>query len=973
MLCLIRPQRRRHSWCIRAACFLPLAGLYVRGAQAQSYDFHIEVIGPSTMYAGSDAYFQLKPVKVNPPQYAKFFYSATLSGQPLTYSVSCRNATCPIDTLGRYFDLGIPILRVSIPATQPPAMYSVNVTVQSEGITKKLTLPLRVLPPAARLPNPSFLPSVPIPGLAKWQTVMGQVGRKCDPTFDYGNFTYEGTDWYYDGARVYFQIGDYTGDRSWDACALNIARQYRDHVLATNGKINGYRLFTRGLRMAYERTGDSSYRDAAIMLSTGAGLYNYELSVDEAMIRENAYEVNALIDAERLGQPRSRHLLRLVNYLIGHYDRLFAQKKYTLHQTFFDGLAAEALIDYYDLTGDPRIPPTIKLMLDWLWDYGWNKSTYQMVYNPDPLGPTCASGCQWYLTDLINLVVPAYGWYWRVTGDTVYQQRGDELFSHALDTTIGAGKMFSQNYHWSFDYVRWRSVDSTQSCMYTLSSSTTAVAAGGGTVSVQVVTPPACPWSTHSDVSWATFSSQQNAGNGTAKIAVSQNSGTSVRSGTVRIGNQAIIITQSAAVGGIIDGGTTGGTAGVGNRSIEVPGTQYGSATGLGSTVAGNTPLRIEARFHNWSLLNGGNSRGTVGLTGFRLFWEEGQPNVICQAPYDYGSVKLPVSGRTDFFVRCQRDVANNRVTGEIWNADGSGYFAGTAGIGKWAESLNLTYVIFGRSSWEIANAAFRVGFLRMYNTVKPLTVVPFEGSERGNIANYEFENNTDDTSGNGRHLKMSINPVFADTLASARRSIGVPVTLYGSTPGLGSEAAGNTPIRIEARIHNWSLASGGNSRGTFGFEGFRIVWIPGQPTVMCRAPYDSTSINFIELPVSGRTDFYVRCQRDVANNRVTGEIWNSDGSNYFADTVSITKWAQTLNLKSIVFGRWSWETSSAAFRAGFLRISNTIKPLGAPLSETTGSGNVASYEFDNDTKDTSGNNRHLTTNVPPAFFATPN
>jgi hypothetical protein len=963
--------RRTRPSCAHIASLLSLIVASVQVCSAQAYDFHLDVLGPFSAYAGSEAYFQLSPVAVNPPQYAKFFYSVSLSGNPVQYSLSCRIRTCSMDALGRYFDLGIPILRVSLPANQAPGLYSVVVRTDSEGITKTTNIPLRVLAPAAPVPPAQFLPSLPIPGLSKWQTEMLRIGQKCDPAFNYGTFSYEQTDWFYDGARVYFQIGDYTGDRSWDACALNIARQYRDRVIALNGKLSGWRVFTRGLRMAYERTGDPGYRQAVILLSQNAGYIDYELSVNESLIRENAYAVNALIDSERLGQPRSPHLSRLVNYLIGHYDRLFVQKKYTIHQTFFDGLAAEALIDYYDLTGDPRILPTIKLMLDWLWDFGWNKSTYRMVYNPDPAGPTCASGCQMYLTDLINLVVPAYAWYWRVTGDIAYQQRGDELFAHALDTEISHGKQFSQNYHWSPNYVRWRTVDPVQSCMYTLSSPTALAPAGGGTVSVKVITRPDCPWSTRSEAPWAAFPSQLSpAGNGTAVVAVSQNPDKSARTATVHIGNRSIILTQEAALVSTV----AGAAAAVGKRSIDVPVTLYGNAAGLGSTVAGSTSLRIEARFHNWSSASG-NSRGTVGMQGFKLFWESDRPSIICQASYDStsaNSVNLSVAGRTDFYVRCQRDVANNRVTGEIWNADGSGYSVSTVTITKWAATLNLSSIVFGRWSWETSNAAFRAGFLRISSTVTPLAIVPVEASEPGNIANYEFENNTDDTSGNNRHLKMNTAPAYFDTIPVVKRSIDVPATLYGAATGLGSEAAGNTPVQIEARIHNWSLMTAGNSRGTVGMQGFRLVWEPDEPNLTCRAPYDSTSVNYVKLPAAGRTDFYVRCQRDVANNRVTGEIWNADGSGYFVSTVAITKWVATLNLSSIVFGRWSWEAANATFRAGFVRISNTVKPLGAPLGETTGSGNIANYEFENNTDDTSGNNRHLKVNVTPVFLGTP-
>ena len=63
-------------------------------------------------------------------------------------------------------------------------------------------------------------------------------------------------------------------------------------------------------------------------------------------------------------------------------------------------------------------------------------------------------------TELNNLVAPAFAWYYNVTGNAepVYLTAGDEMFSHALDTAISYnGKIFSQNYRWSFDYVRWRS------------------------------------------------------------------------------------------------------------------------------------------------------------------------------------------------------------------------------------------------------------------------------------------------------------------------------------------------------------------------------------------------------------------------------------------------------------------------------------------------------------------------------------
>lgn len=96
-------------------------------------------------------------------------------------------------------------------------------------------------------------------------------------------------------------------------------------------------------------------------------------------------------------------------------------------------------------------------MLDWIWEFGW-RSDGRMVYNPEPLGPRCDNSCQSWGRVWINLVVPAYGWYYSVTGDREYIRRGDELWKWALADDISySGKIFSQNYRWSFDYLRWRS------------------------------------------------------------------------------------------------------------------------------------------------------------------------------------------------------------------------------------------------------------------------------------------------------------------------------------------------------------------------------------------------------------------------------------------------------------------------------------------------------------------------------------
>jgi hypothetical protein len=60
-------------------------------------------------------------------------------------------------------------------------------------------------------------------------------------------------------------------------------------------------------------------------------------------------------------------------------------------------------------------------------------------------------------TTLNNLVAPAFAWYWRLTGDDIYRERGDDMFAHVFqDGDPYYAKQWSQVYYWSWDFVAWR-------------------------------------------------------------------------------------------------------------------------------------------------------------------------------------------------------------------------------------------------------------------------------------------------------------------------------------------------------------------------------------------------------------------------------------------------------------------------------------------------------------------------------------
>ena len=79
---------------------------------------------------------------------------------------------------------------------------------------------------------------------------------------------------------------------------------------------------------------------------------------------------------------------------------------------------------------------------------GWNMKESEIA----ALGPTP------YLN---TLSAPLYAWLYKSTGQQQYQLEGDAIFYSGISADPGggidwAGKNFSQQYRWSFDFVMWR-------------------------------------------------------------------------------------------------------------------------------------------------------------------------------------------------------------------------------------------------------------------------------------------------------------------------------------------------------------------------------------------------------------------------------------------------------------------------------------------------------------------------------------
>ena len=267
-------------------------------------------------------------------------------------------------------------------------------------------------------------------------------------------------DTYYDAQWVYYQIGDYTHDTSWYACAEKAEKVYRDqYVVPANGQVPGYWNFSHGLAQSWLRTGDTASKAAAISLAQNASFAPdttpLAWTVDQASSREVAYTIMAYLNAEDLGQPRRARLADMVNQAFGHLDQWFVSNTASYMRPFMVALTAHALISYTERTGDTRLLPVLTDALDKMWDRTWLPASNAFMYT-DRVTDT---GGMEAAPDLNNLIAPAYAWVWRQTGLTRFRDRGDMIFAGGANGSfLNNGKQFNQNYRLSFEYVRLRSM-----------------------------------------------------------------------------------------------------------------------------------------------------------------------------------------------------------------------------------------------------------------------------------------------------------------------------------------------------------------------------------------------------------------------------------------------------------------------------------------------------------------------------------
>ena len=425
------------------------------------------------------------------------------------------NDTVLLHDLGPGPDIGSKeaYILTNVGGTTPPGSYTITMTMSgSAQPTHSATWAVTVDPASAPFSGVAFPYGTPssypeVPNLATYKASAFTYGtsncaedldslRTIRPN-DTANLTPVGVSttygaWFYDGVLAYWNVQNLLNDgANWEQCRANVKQVYRDgYVLPKGGAgIFEFMMFTEGYYLDYFNTKEPAdvtlINDlASHMLAPYHGVL-VDVSYDQ---RETVYAMKNAIYASKLSQ-NSPIILKnttafwrdyMLDHVLGHVDQICLSQNAQYFESFMVGLEAEGLVQYYDLVNrDPRIPPAIKCLADYMYSSVYNTVTSDQGSFPydkwrmlTDLGYSNGGSC---MINLNMLIVPMYAWVFMNTGLTQYQTEGDEIWSHGVlfDGCQGglaanltgpkgnAGKQFSQQYYWGPSYVVWRSQPGT--------------------------------------------------------------------------------------------------------------------------------------------------------------------------------------------------------------------------------------------------------------------------------------------------------------------------------------------------------------------------------------------------------------------------------------------------------------------------------------------------------------------------------
>lgn len=179
------------------------------------------------------------------------------------------------------------------------------------------------------------------------------------------------------------------------------------------------------------------------------------------------------------------------------------------------------------------------------------------------------------------------------------------------------------------------------------------------------------------------------------------------------------------------------------------------SAAATTGPIGSATDLRVEFRIMNYTAP--GTGKQVIGQDGGWYITLSTGGNLVVDErrdtwPSGDGNTTLSLSGYTDFLVRIQRIVSTKTILVEVWDtATGSNYTSSTR---TWT-TTNPGWTMSNFAIYTPGTGAPYLSWCRIYSTtVAANSAVPRDSvSTSANIADWEFQGNLLDTSGNGYNL----------------------------------------------------------------------------------------------------------------------------------------------------------------------------------------------------------------------------
>jgi hypothetical protein len=430
------------------------------------------------------------------------------------------------DTLKMYtFNAKEFYILTNVGGTTPTGSYTLTLTSACTtggcGIpTETITYPLVVISSSTPFSGVAFPYSTPtltgvgypaIPQLSTYLASANTYGiENCAQDTDTGTRTIRANDqssltpvgesttlgaWFY-GDDLFAHIRSLLNNGSnWEQCITNIKQVYRNNYAIPN-TIFSFMTLSTGYYKDYLTTAEP----ADLTLINKFNTSDTDAPANAALVdvssyqRETAYMLRNQLQGLALGQTAGGYLSMTaanartyyLEHVLGQLDQICLTQNAQYWENFMTGLQVDSLIQYYNLVSqDPRIPPAIKCIADYLWTNQWQAlntgdfpyDKYQWLANASTANQAYVGGSAGCNVVLDQFFAHMYAWLFMMTGSATYQTEGDAIFGYGVQLGQGGvscgggisanltwpqggdptGKQFAQQYHLGYNYVIWRS------------------------------------------------------------------------------------------------------------------------------------------------------------------------------------------------------------------------------------------------------------------------------------------------------------------------------------------------------------------------------------------------------------------------------------------------------------------------------------------------------------------------------------